>query len=155
MRGTRPTQPPLERFWSRVQKTAACWLWTGNPSNRGYGQITVGGVTWTAHRYSYFIHNGPIPDGHEVDHLCRVRLCVNPAHLEVVTHHQNLLRGSGFAATNAAKTQCANGHEFTPENTYVRPSGWRSCRTCKRATDARARTRKRLDIDYSTTDVSA
>jgi hypothetical protein len=136
---------PEERFWSRVQRTDGCWLWTGAPSNRGYGQLSVERKTVGAHRFAYELMVGPIPQGLELDHLCGVRLCVNPAHLEPVDHRTNLLRGSGFAATNAQKTHCPHGHEYTPENTYhnPNPNGGRMCRTCKRAHDARDRARRR------------
>lgn len=130
---------PVERFWSRVDATPGegCWLWLGNPTNRGYGALNVLDHTVPAHRFSYELHFGPIPDGYEIDHLCRNRLCVNPSHLEPVTHRENLLRGTGFAAVNAAKTHCPHGHEYTPENTYnsPHPQGGRICRTCKRARD--------------------
>lgn len=78
-----------------------------------------------------------------IDHLCGVRRCVNPEHLEAVTHRENLLRGTGFAAVNAAKTHCPHGHEYTPENTYhnPNPNGGRICRTCKRKRDAERRRR--------------
>lgn len=139
--------PPLERFWPKVERTETCWLWQAKINNRGYGLFSYDGRMQAAHRVAYELLVGPIPEGLDIDHLCAVRHCVNPAHLEPVTHRENLLRGSGFAAVNAAKTHCPYGHEYTPENTYTspHPDGGRICRTCKRERDARARARRRAD----------
>jgi hypothetical protein len=122
------------RFWKRVARTDACWLWTGATTGYGYGQfyLGLGQRRVRAHRFSYELLVGPIPDGLVLDHLCRVRLCVNPAHLEPVTQRENILRGEGTSAHHARQTHCKRGHEFTPENTYVR-RGMRTCRQCHRA----------------------
>lgn len=122
------------RFWSHVNKTETCWLWTGplNPAT-GYAQIRMGGRGGTyelVHRWAYREAKGPIPKGRHLDHLCRVRHCVNPDHLEPVTARENVLRGVGPSARNQTKTHCKRDHEFTPENTYVTKKGTRSCRTC-------------------------
>lgn len=110
-----------------------CWRWLGHLNRDGYGQIRDEfGVIITAHRASYLVHVGPIAAGMEIDHLCRNRACVNPAHLEPVTHQQNMMRTNVPAAVNARKTHCIRGHEFTPENTVRRPRGYRACRTCVR-----------------------
>jgi hypothetical protein len=129
-----------QRFLDKVYKRDDCWLWIAKCNNRGYGMFGLDRRMQTAHRVAYELWVGPIPDGLEIDHLCGVRHCVNPAHLEAVTHRENLLRGSGFAAINAAKTHCPRGHEYTPENTYTNPNpnGGRICRTCKRARDRQA-----------------
>lgn len=134
-------EPPEVRFWAKVDKKLGdgCWLWTG-ATNRGYGAFTpvAPGPQLKAHRYAYELEVGPIPDGLQIDHLCRTPLCVNPAHMEPVTSRVNTLRGDTFQAANLAKTHCVNGHEFTPENTLVRkpsprlPNGGRWCRTCNR-----------------------
>lgn len=114
-----------------------CWVWAGEITLAGYGRIRRSrgrrkpGESMYAHRLAYEMFVGPIPEGLVIDHLCRNRACVNPAHLEPVTHVENVMRGVGVAAVNARKTHCKNGHEFTPENTYVRPGGDRLCRTCR------------------------
>lgn len=123
---------PLEqRFWEKVEKTDGCWLWVGSRDGNGYGLIRNGRLV-KAHRLSYEMHKGEIPDGMEIDHLCRVKACVNPAHLEAVTHRENMSRCPDTAqARLARRTHCKRGHEFTPENTYPVPSGGRACRACK------------------------
>lgn len=121
--------------WSLLRRAPGrCWLWTGYINDTGYGVVWVspGLAMRNAHRVAYMLLVGPIPDGLVLDHLCRVRHCVNPAHLEPVVPRENKLRGISPAAINAAKTHCINGHEFTPENTYVwAPRAMRQCRACK------------------------
>lgn len=100
-----------------------------------------------AYRFAYEFYKGPIPAGYDVDHLCRNIKCWNPDHLDAVTHRENVLRGVGPSAINAAKTRCKNDHEFTPENTRLTPRGKRDCRECDRMRDRertpRHRSRKR------------
>lgn len=128
-----------ERFWSKVDPhgpipirrpdLGPCWLWTRGTSD-GYGHIKVGGRMVKSHRLAYEAAKGLILNGLDIDHLCRVRHCVNPTHLEAVTRRTNILRGMGRAAERARQTHCKRGHEFTPENTRL----WRSsriCRTCR------------------------
>lgn len=118
----------------RVEKASTgCWLWTGHINQDGYGRICRGGESKSAHRTSYEVFRGPIPDGLVLDHLCRVRHCVNPDHLEPVSIAENIRRGEGVAVQHAAKTHCVHGHEFTPENTLTHHSGSRGCRACARA----------------------
>jgi hypothetical protein len=126
----------IERFWSKVQKSEGCWIWIGAVTVQGYGEITMTPPRKVvlAHRLSYELANGQIPfERNYIDHVCRNRRCVNPAHLEAVTNRTNILRGETVAARNVVKTHCKNGHEFTPENTWLygpkRPGG-RQCRTC-------------------------
>jgi 5-methylcytosine-specific restriction endonuclease McrA len=118
-----------ERFWSKVEVTPSCWVWTGSCNQGGYGMLAKlkpdGGQTSVgAHRVAYQLLVGPIPDGLEIDHLCRVRNCVNPAHLEVVTRLENARRGAP-----ANQTHCKRGHELTPEN-LNRDTGRRRCKIC-------------------------
>lgn len=120
-----------ELFWSHVDKSGDCWLWTAAIANTGYGVTTYERKYALAHRVSYILSRGPIPEGLQLDHLCRVRACVNPAHLEPVTIRENLMRGHTLAAENAAKTHCKRGHEFNEANTYVQSDGKnRGCRAC-------------------------
>lgn len=123
-----------DRFWRHVNKTDSCWLWLGAVS-RGYGHFVVSQrptKTLRAHRYSYELLVGQIPEGLTIDHLCRNRLCVNPDHLEPVTMKINVLRNGGPTALNAAKTHCLNGHPFDQQNTHITPKGLRRCRMCER-----------------------
>lgn len=120
----------LDRFWNKVDKSGSCWEWTACIRPDGYGVFGLNKVVVYAHRVAYELTRGPIPSGLEIDHLCRNRSCVNPDHLEVVNHKENMARG-----IHATKTHCKNGHKFTLENTYTRPSrpGTRECKVCKRA----------------------
>jgi hypothetical protein len=128
-----------------------CWEWTGFIGSKGYGTVYLPVGTETseyvprgrmlmAHRLVYSMLVKPIPAGLQIDHLCRVRKCVNPAHMEPVTQRENILRGVGVTAINAAKTHCIHGREFTSENT---PSSRRGDRQCRQCTNERMRARRR------------
>lgn len=134
-----------ERLWRRVEKTDACWLWQGS-TRHGYGQIQNGRGMSLTHRLAYEELVGPIPAGLQLDHLCRVRNCVNPAHMEPVTQRENILRGEGFAARNAVVTHCPKGHEYSGANLRVcggLAAGQRKCRQCHREAVAEAKARRR------------
>lgn len=125
------------RFWSKVRDTGDCWMWAASTGSHGYGSFHMGSrLDGTKrrvlpHRLAYTTLIGPIDDGLELDHLCREPLCVNPSHLEPVTHTENVRRGNGWSGRKARQTHCIHGHEFTAENTYRRPSGGgRECRRC-------------------------
>lgn len=123
----------LARFWAKVNKTDTCWLWTGSINKRGYGRVRRGGKVGRiilAHRYAYEASIGPIPAGLVIDHVCRVKHCVNPSHLEAVPDRVNVARGIGPTAVNARKTHCKRGHEFTLANTGLKLSNGRYCRRC-------------------------
>lgn len=123
---------PEKRFWAKVDQASDCWLWTAATDGDGrYGAFYFEGKLWRAHRFAWVLAGNVLPGiGHDVDHLCRTTLCVRPAHLEVVTHKENVLRGESVQARNARKTHCLRGHEFTPENTYLQRRGGRACRAC-------------------------
>lgn len=135
----RPPKPAIDRFFALVQAVGSgCIEWTGRIDRYGYGQfLPAGGRSATkvgAHRWSFEHFNGPIPEGYQIDHLCRNRRCVNPDHLEAVTPRENVLRSLNPPSLNAKKTHCIHGHEFSPENTEIR-NGGRGCITCRRARD--------------------
>lgn len=122
-----------QRLWAKIDKAPGnngCWIWTAGLSTAGYARFFVDGKTRQASRVVFETIVGPIPEGLELDHLCRNVRCVNPAHLEPVTHAENILRGARRAATH-----CKYGHEFSPENTAtrLRNGTWqRRCRACGR-----------------------
>ena len=136
------------RFWPKVDRSGgpdACWRWLAAKSGNGYGAFYFRGRWGLAYRCAYELLVGPIPEGLQIDHLCRVRDCVNPTHLEPVTHRENLLRGEGVAAQHAAKTHCPRGHPYSGVNLYVYPAprGQRECRECRRQYQRRLSRRRR------------
>lgn len=131
------------RFFSKVTRTESCWLWAATVIANGYGQFWANGRMRYAHRVAYEMLVGAIPDGMQLDHLCRNRRCVNPKHLEPVAARVNTLRGESFAAVNAAKTHCAKGHAFDEHNTRRTKSGNRVCRSCNRSWQERYNRKRR------------
>lgn len=129
----------IDRIMQRVERSGECWLWTGHLDRYGYGQISVNNHREKVHRAAYEAFVGLIPDGLVIDHTCRVRRCVNPAHLEPVTHAENVRRGT---PANSLKTHCPQGHAYDDANTY-RGAGRRDCRTCRREATRRFEARKR------------
>lgn len=133
------------RFWAKVLKSNfinGCWIWKAAKDGKGYGLIGQrGGRLIKAHRFSYQLHKGPIPRGLQLDHLCMVRNCVNPDHLEPVSCRENILRGNGAAKQNANKTHCKSGHKLSGKNLAIRKDGYRNCRACnaRRTVEFRAR----------------
>ncbi len=129
------TTKDAEQFWSRVDASGDCWLWTGGRGSEGYGTFYWQGKTRLAHRLVYQILVGVIPPTMQIDHLCRVRYCVNPDHMQIVTHRENILRGVGPTAKASQVTHCPKGHPYDKANTRIRWQGWRACRACKRIAD--------------------
>lgn len=124
---------PAERIARHIRvDESGCWRWTGWCDKAGYARIRIDRIYRPAHRVSYEAHVGPIPEGLHIDHLCRVRDCVNPDHLEAVTPTVNTLRSFCPAAINARKTHCNRGHELAGDNLKVDPDGHRRCRECRR-----------------------
>ena len=127
------------RFWSNVEKTAACWNWIGSVwknKTLPYGRFWHREITWSAARFIYSVVHGKIPEGLTIDHLCKNSLCVNPNHLEAVTMKENILRGNGLAALNSRKNACPKGHSY--EGNLVIYAGARNCLICKREISNRA-----------------
>jgi hypothetical protein len=131
-----------ERVLSRlIIDPSGCLLWTG-AKMQGYGHVNVRGQQLKVHRLMYEWFVGPIPDGMDLDHLCRVTHCGAPAHLEPVTRRINTLRGVSPPAVNAQKTHCPQGHEYDLLNTYWNAQS-RHCRTCHRHAERRRKARIR------------
>jgi hypothetical protein len=128
------TAPPAERFMALVEKSEdGCWLWKGHIDKRsGYGKFRLEERTQPAHRVAFRMFKYEIPKGRHLDHLCRVRHCVNPAHLEPVTPQENTDRGLG-----RKKDECGKGHPMTGDNVGTRSDGRRYCKACSRLRSAK------------------
>lgn len=126
--------------------SSGCWIYSGSVNNSGYGSISGR----AAHRYFYETLVAAIPAGMQVDHLCRVRLCVNPEHMEIVTQQENLRRGNGAFQINARKTHCPQNHPYSGDNLRIeidaRGRPHRKCRACNAARNRRRKAAKRLSI---------
>lgn len=140
----------LDRIKNKIiiEEKTDCWLWVGAKQTDGYGCFGYEKKVHLAHRKIYQIIKGEIEKGLELDHLCKNRNCVNPDHLEPVTHKENILRGISPSAKNKIKTHCDNGHEFTENNTMrlKRKTGgeYRVCRVCARKAKNACMARKKL-----------
>jgi hypothetical protein len=145
-------RPAEERYWAFVEVAGPddCWPWKGSLNPDGYGRFTAAPgqrpKQSAAHRFGYEFQRGPIPRGLVIDHLCRNKRCQNAAHLEPVTHRENVLRGIGPTAMKARQDRCVNGHPYEPANFYTSKTGFRICRTChtKRVNEYRQRKKAAL-----------
>ena len=129
-----------ESIEARFEMVDGCSIWQGYVNPKGYGTVNFEGTLELIHRLIYTWNYGAIPSALQIDHLCRVRSCANPSHLEAVTCQENILRGEGLAAKNAAKTHCVNGHDLS--DSWIRDNGARACRQCNRDAQKRYHQRK-------------
>lgn len=136
-----PAPNTTEDIFARLDARGACWEWTGHRTHDGYGQATYGGKKWMSHRLLYTLLVSEIPEGMQLDHLCRNRACANPDHVELVTGSENTRRGHHQGAitlpTNSgiresAKTHCPQGHPYSGDNVHIDRAGARRCRECDR-----------------------
>lgn len=142
--GRWPVEPRFWHYVAPMMDDRGCWEWTGTRMDFGHGQFSVNGKHRLAHRVSYELIVGPIPEGLTLDHLCRNPSCVNPRHLEPVPQRTNVLRGISPPADHARQTRCGYGHEFSPENTRVSKNGRRRrCRICHRRMEKERRERRK------------
>ena len=133
--GGRPTYGDDDARFRAAYRMAdnGCHIWTKGADRKGYGKFYAQARAWRAHVWAWTQVNGPVPDGLQLDHfVCDTPACCNAQHVRPVTHRENVLRGTGPTAVNAAKTECIRGHPFTPENTYIQRDMGRVCRTCRR-----------------------
>jgi hypothetical protein len=147
-----PTRERLLR--NREISMSGCWLWLGKLQPNGYGMTHLGSRAKGARRKTVYVHRlayqewvGQIPVGCDLDHLCRVRRCFNPEHLEPVSRKENVIRGAGPAllgSRNGGKTHCKHGHSFNDENTSLRSGGGRTCRECARLRGVQGAPRSRF-----------
>jgi hypothetical protein len=139
----RPPRPAMERFLGHFipEPNTGCWLWTSGVDRDGYAKFFEGrGLEQYGHRYAYKQFVGPIPEGLILDHLCRVRHCVNPTHLEPVTNRENIMRGR---RPLGERTHCPRGHPFNDKNTYFPSHGGRKCRACHAEHERRRRVERK------------
>lgn len=133
----RPPVAPERRFFELVRQDGECWIWTGTTDRSGYGSFWHGTGRIKAHRWAFEFFYGAIPDGLQIDHLCRRTSCVNPQHMDPVDARTNTLRSGGITALNARKTACKDGHPLE------RRGDRRICPTCAAEANRRYKQRKR------------
>lgn len=142
--------PLADRLWARVDRTGDCWLWLGAKDLKGYGRIHIGGRKMAlTHRVAYEVTVGSIPEGLQLDHLCRTPACVRPTHLEPVTPGENTRRGLVpliAGANMRAKTHCPRGHPYDEVNTVLNTYGRRVCRICRKAASNRNNKKRRSRV---------
>jgi hypothetical protein len=118
---------PIERFLNKINiSKSGCWEWSGSKTKGGYGQFIINTKKYYTHRFIYEYYHGQICPDLQIDHLCRVRACCNPTHLEQVTQKENMLRGS-----RPNQTHCKRGHELSGNNLYTDKKKHRTCITCR------------------------
>lgn len=140
----------LDNYSDKTGGPHACWPWLGTKSRKGYGgfrAVIDGTVVNLAHRAAYALAYGHPAPGLVIDHVCERRDCVNPAHLRAVTNRVNVMIGNGACAVHARKTECLRGHRLSGDNLIIHRRGFRQCRTCLRASQARWYTKKKLGLD--------
>ena len=115
------------RFLTKIAESGTCWVWLGERTREGYGRFAIRSRNRSAHRWFYERRFGSLPDGLELDHLCRNKSCVNPMHLEPVTHSENVRRAG---TANGRKTHCPHGHPYEGDNLMLTKHGHRFCRAC-------------------------
>lgn len=126
-------QPRDAFFWkyANPEPNTGCWLWSGAGDEKGYGFVRSRGANYRAHRLAWEILRSPIPDGLTIDHLCKVKCCVNPDHMEVVSSVENTLRAETWSGRNSRRTACPSGHPYVGDNIKWQ-EGRRYCRECQR-----------------------
>ena len=146
-----------ERFEEKYvpEPNSGCWLWIANTSPQGYGLLShpITRKNIPAHRVSYELYKNIIPEGLEIDHLCRVRCCVNPNHLEAVTHKENSRRGicaETHRKNSLLRTHCKKGHPYSVENLFFNSTtGARGCLACRKINEKRWRTENKEHLRLS------
>ena len=138
-----PYRPAQERFWEKVDADGVCWEWTAGVNASGYGIFGIGGTSYLAHRWAYETLVGPIPEGFQIDHLCRNRKCVCPEHLEPVTPRTNAQRGHLPFNRLRRITHCKHGHPLSGDNLGRDWRGHRRCLACARRSTADWRAHKK------------
>jgi len=134
----------LKRFADSIfpEPNTGCWLWGGSIAGRGYGTLTTKKKHIYAHRLSYTMYKGAIPEGLTIDHMCNNTYCVNPDHLQVLSLRENVLKNKSGPSENARKTHCKYGHPFSGENLLIEKGRFRVCRICRTNHNRRKRIRK-------------